>query len=132
MVRLFQRIKLQFKIIKFAFVGILNNLSNFGLVIFLNKVTNANAFLAGAMGYLVGATISLILNSKYTFGYKKINPEIIIYFFISQISLLFAFSSIIYCLNYFLDSIELAWFLSVIIIFLINYFIQSYFIFKKK
>ena len=110
------------KIIKFALVGFINNIFNYLAVIISNKLFNVNVFFSGSLGFLIGAIIAFILNSKFTFKYRNIFKKIIIYFFLVQFFILFLFSTLITIFEYFSESISISWFFSTLIIFILNFF----------
>ena len=88
-------------------------------------------FFSGSLGFLIGAIIAFILNSKFTFKYRNICKKTIIYFFLVQFFILFLFSTLITIFEYFSESISISWFFSTLIIFILNFFLQSNFVFKN-
>ena len=101
------------KIIKFGFVGLINNLVNFLIVLLSNKIYGLNSFISGALGFGGGAIISFILNSKYTFEYKRNQKKLL--FFSIQLFILLCFSLLILLFDSILQSIVISWILSVTI-----------------
>ena len=120
------------RILKFATVGVINNILNLLIVFLSHQMLGLNAFISGSLGFTGGAIVSFILNSRFTFKYKQANKVTFILFFFSQLFLLIIFSTIISLFESFLNSIIFSWIISTGIIFIFNYYIQSKLIFFKK
>ena len=119
------------KIIKFALVGFINNICNYLAVIISNKLFRFNVFYSGSIGFLIGAIIAFILNSKFTFKYRNISKKTIIYFFLVQFFILFLFSTLITIFEFYSKSISISWIISTSIIFILNFFLQSKLVFRN-
>ena len=55
------------KIKRFIFVGIINAISGYTLIIFLYSLLNFNFYISNFIGYLFGLIISFMLNRKFVF-----------------------------------------------------------------
>ena len=123
---------MRYKIVKYSIVGCINNLANFLICVVSNRLLGINPFYSGSLGYLSGAIISFLLNSKYTFSIQKFKLKNLILFIISQIFILFIFSILVFIFQKMFQSVELAWFLTTIIVFLLNYILQLKWVFKNN
>ena len=123
---------MKYKFIKYLIVGFVNNLANFLICIISNRLLGINPFYSGSLGYVSGAIISFLLNSKYTFSVYKLRLKNLLLFIISQIFILFIFSLLIYILEKKFQLVELAWLVSTMIVIFLNYFLQLKWVFKNK
>lgn len=60
--------KISSEFLKFAIVGILNTLINYGIFIFLLSILGVIYYVSGAIGFIAGAITGFILNRYWTFG----------------------------------------------------------------
>ena len=120
-----------YRIYKFAAVGILNNLVNFLITLFSNKIFNLNPFISAAIGFLSGAIISYALNSKYTFNSKTKRKNIFILFLFSQIFIMVIHGYFFSLALFLIDIFVISWLLSTFFTFFLNYFLQKKFVFRN-
>ena len=121
------------KIKRFIFVGIINAISGYTLIIFLYSLLNFNFYISNFIGYLFGLIISFILNRNFVFKVKgKILSQLtkfIFSFFLSYLLNIFVFyiSSEFINLNNYISLLIASLFYS------ISFFIScNFFTFKKK
>lgn len=121
------------KIKRFIFVGIINAISGYTLIIFLYSLLNFNFYISNFIGYLFGLIISFMLNRKFVFKVegKKLSQFIkfIFSFFLSYLLNIFVFyiSSEFINLNNYLSLLIASLFYS------ISFFIScNCFTFKKN
>jgi len=87
--------------LKYNLVGVINTLVGFG-IIFILMFLGLSPILSNAIGYLIGSSISFILNSKYTFKQQNLSREVTIYFFLTLLlSYFLNYITLNYALNYF-------------------------------
>jgi polyisoprenyl-phosphate glycosyltransferase len=55
--------------LRFAVVGVVNTCSGLAIIYLLKWTLSADDFAANLVGYTAGLAISLMLNSRWTFGY---------------------------------------------------------------
>ena len=67
--------------LRYNLVGIINTVIGFGIIILLMSV-GVDALKSNAIGYGVGAVLSYILNSKYTFKDTEYKSRKIVIFFL--------------------------------------------------
>ena len=83
------------KIKRFIFVGIINAVSGYTLIIFLYSLLNFNFYISNFIGYLFGLIISFMLNRKFVFKVEgKILSQFmkfIFSFFLSYLLNIFVF-----------------------------------------
>ena len=120
-----------YRIYKFAAVGILNNLVNFLITLFNNKIFDLNPFISAAIGFLSGAIVSYALNSKYTFNSKTKRKNIFILFLFSQIFIMMIHGYLFSLALFLIDIFVISWFLSTFCTFFLNYFLQKRFVFRN-
>ena len=108
------------RILKYAFVGIINTLVNF--FIFSYLINHFNIFLSASIGFFFGALISYFLNSRYTFKSNKLGKKIFIFFILLQIIILFIFSFLVYFFSNFLYlNKDIAWLISLSLVIVLNF-----------
>ena len=84
---------------KYNLVGVANTLIGFSIILGLMYV-GVSATVSNVIGYAIGAVISYVLNSKYTFDIKSYSTKQVINFFI------------VLFVAYFLNYLTLQWLLS--------------------
>ncbi len=121
---------MNYQIIKFGVVGLVNNLVNFLIVIFASYKLSLDSFRSASLGFIAGALVSYLLNAIFTFKRNPKSSRRFLYFILLQITILLIFSSSVYILNIFTNNIVLSWLFAVMLIFMMNYQMQKIFIFK--
>ena len=97
------------EIFKYLIVGILNNFFNYIIFNFSNNYLDISLFFSGSLGFLGGAVVSYLLNSKFTFSTKRRSNIQFVFFLIIQVFLLNIYSLLILKISMFLN-IHLTWF----------------------
>jgi len=114
------------KTTKYLFVGSLNTIVNFLVFKLFLVAFGLPLFIAASAGFFSGLIISYLLNSKYTFKTKKISKKQFLVFLISQLIILQTLNSLLYISYNILNFDQnIAWFLSTMIIAVLNYKIQK-------
>lgn len=112
-------------IIKYLFVGVLNNFLNFIVFKVLNFI-NIQIFYSAAGGFIAGSLLSYFLNSKFTFQTKRRTKLQFIFFLLIQISLLNLFSMIVsFSQLYLFNQENLSWLVATSIVLFFNFTFQK-------
>ena len=118
-------IKSKKKFYRYSFIGVINTILNFSIFNII-LYFNLHIYIAGLSGFLIGALVSYILNSKYTFKTKKRSHKQFLVFLIIQIFIINISALLISLLNKFiLDEPNIAWALSTFSVIFLNYKMQK-------
>ena len=114
------------QIYKYLIVGIINNLFNYFIFNISNFYFNNKLYISGILGFISGALVSYLLNSKFTFSTRKRSKLQLLIFIIIQVILVNLYSLLILVLEFFsFINIDLAWVLATISISAINFLLQK-------
>ena len=114
------------QIYKYLIVGIINNLFNYFIFNISNFFFNNKLYISGILGFISGALVSYLLNSKFTFSTRKRSKLQLLIFIIIQVILVNLYSLLILVLEFFsFINIDLAWVLATISISAINFLLQK-------
>lgn len=122
-----------FRVIKFGIVGFVGLLIDFSITYVLKESLELNKYIANTCGFVVAASNNYFLNRRWTFksSNHKVMKEYSFFLIISIIGLLLnnfiivALSDVLFDLNFYISKV-----IAVLIVFLWNYFMNSYFTFR--
>ena len=120
--------------LKFALVGAAGLLVDFTVTWTMKEVLYVNAYLANASGFVLAASGNFYLNKKWTFNdnNKRVFKQYFTFFLVALFGLLLN-STLLYLLyGHWEISFYLAKFMAVAVVFLWNFFANSFFTFKDK
>ncbi|WP_260631040.1 GtrA family protein [Bacillus sp. S/N-304-OC-R1] len=127
--------------IRFLFVGVLNTLIGFSIMIFLLNIAGMSYWYSTFLGNTAGATFSYILNRSFTFQSKvSVKTSIFRFMFVILGCYLVAYSTSHHVLNFFVNytlitnaliAENIAVAMGTCIYTVLNYLGQKYLVFKK-
>lgn len=123
--------RLSSQILAFTVVGLVNNLVNYMSFLILTFL-GLHIFTSSSLGFMAGALVSYILNTRFTFSYVADRKSLARFFF-AQLAVLLLFSigsTAIY--HSLVRSYSAAWLLSTILATSANFTIQKYIVFRSK
>ena len=59
------------KFVRFCFVGSINTLTTYLIIVFLYEIINVNIFISNFSGYIFGLIVSFFLNRSFVFKIKR-------------------------------------------------------------
>lgn len=83
MIKWLGKIGIDFKLIKFGIVGVINTLFGTAIMFFLFDVLHCGYYFSSSCNYFFGSILSYFLNRYFTFNYKKKDWKTVIKFIIN-------------------------------------------------
>ena len=130
--------KLNYQLVKFIFVGIINTLFGMAVMFGLYNFFHCSYFFSTAMNYILGSILSFFLNKYFTFQNKNKSVKQVL-IFICNIVVCYALAYGIAkpFVNFILDSFSnnikdnVSMFVGMVLFTFLNYFGQKYLVFKN-
>jgi putative flippase GtrA len=121
------------QVYKFALVGGISTLINYGTFYFFFKILGWNYLLSSSLGYLLGVVLGFIFNKRWTFRSKsKLKREMVSYFILYTCTLFL--SMLVLKLQVEILKVQplLANLFTIILTTIINFIGTKFFVFKGK
>ena len=123
------------KIFRFAMVGVVNTLIDFIVFLLLIHKANFDPILANILAFLISATNSFFMNSRWTFGVKniaiyRISTLYIHYLLVNSIGVLISTTSIFFLSKF--VTVEGAKLIAILLAFAWNFTASNFLIFTNK
>ncbi len=118
--------------IKFSCVGVLNTLIDYGVFFLLCDVLGLNLIFSNISGYVLSASNSYLINSRYVYKEERFAFKKYMAFLAGNISVLIISTVFISVLSEFTEVKTLAKLISAPITIILNFCFQRFILFKKS